>query len=399
MDIKYQDLHSKVTNSVKWLKSWMKSEERAKTHFDKLSNEMVLSILDQMDFPELLSIAEVDDRLAVLASDAFRRKRFTVEFDPFEMYMYRSSRISSMLEMANLIELMDDTDSSFIPYTCSDTRIVIKEEKFALQMLKLFGMSIEKIKIRYGMNIPPIFDAIKKFISRTNIEKIGKMINEYCDETLMSIEFRDIHYNSLKYMPNPFQQVTQVKFVGSVPQHNKQKLSMNELFPALRRLSLEDIPDINEYLLDTFPHLEHLSLKVHYGNKTLGRLMDLNPQIQSVKMHYPGSHYLEFLENNRNISRFEILYFQLKESELERLMALLPNVKEMTLDSYTAEGINVDAIAKSLHNHEHLMTLILKCICNLEGEIFRQKFNGSGWKMIDQNSNRRILLQRDSSLN
>lgn len=443
-----------MTESLKWLKSWLKSGEKSKTQFDKLSNEMVLLILDQLDFPDLLLIAEMDDRLATLACDVFRRKNFTVEFDSLSMY----SRISPAVGLLYLSGILDASQNrTLIPYRIQPSVIVIHDMDFAVKFMKLFGWGIQKIKINYRANIPIIWDASRKYMLRSNIEEIGKMINEYCDETLLSIEFHDVYYNALKYMPKPFQRVTHVEFTGRVPQDKKQNLSMNELFPALHHLSLRNMPGINNYLVDTFPNLEQLSLDIADGNEAIMRLIALNPQIRNAELGNITSQYLDallpqldslavvnlnnvnsihfenittfevmdynmapnqitfsnlqtlkmgfkwnaesmdgwivFLQNHPNISRFEMNYVDLMTFvDIKPLLTQLPNIREMYIDSFEAQRLDDDVIANFIQNHEHLTKVVLTSYNHYQDEMFQQKLNGSAWAVTVQDQE--MLFQR-----
>lgn len=152
---------------------------------------------------------------------------------------------------------------------------IINDIRMIEDTLKYFGRFIPKIQLK---NV----NGNAKYS-----EKIMKLINEYCSETLVSIEilFNDSelpNFNSLKYAIKPFKRVEYLSIGGNMPQTNDIPL-INETFPSLKRLSLSTYSPNNEYINYHFPQLEQAHLYVpdiDYVDEFLG----LNPQLKSIEL-------------------------------------------------------------------------------------------------------------------
>lgn len=152
---------------------------------------------------------------------------------------------------------------------------IINDIRMIEDTLKYFGRFIAKIQLK-NVNSNAKYS-----------EKIMKLINEYCSETLVSIEilFNESelsNFNSLKYAIKPFERVEYLSIGGNMPQSSDIPL-MNETFPALKRLSLATYSPNNEYINYHFPQLEQAHLYVP-DIDYVDEFLDLNPQINNIEL-------------------------------------------------------------------------------------------------------------------
>lgn len=199
------------------------------------------------------------------------RKALSIAFSPRTLYIYYNpdgfvSKFASFFNMKKALPTFD---------VHKDRIEIINDIRMIEDTLKYFGRFIPKIQLK---NV----NGNAKYS-----EKIMKLINEYCSETLVSMEilFNDselLNFNSLKYAIKPFKRVEYLSIGGNMPQTSDIPL-MNETFPALKRLSLSTYSPNNEFINYHFPQLEQAHLYV-LDIDYVDEFLDLNPQIKTIEL-------------------------------------------------------------------------------------------------------------------
>lgn len=254
------------------------------TLFEHLSPEVLLQILDELDFPDLLAMAQVDPRLAVWASDSFRRRFDTISFDASACY----SRLSPVVGMIWVVQRsISPKLHRIMSYDSNQGEIRIFEREFALQTMQSFGGSVRKVQLSYGTELSRLTEYV--FHWAIQMDVISAMVNKYCHDTLLEMEILTSKKDSLKRMTKPFERVEYVAFYNSLPESISGSLQMNQLFPAMERLSLENLREANvtSYIDCHLPHLMHLHIDLleQSTNDTIfNNLVKKNPQIQSIEL-------------------------------------------------------------------------------------------------------------------
>lgn len=224
------------------------------------------------------------------------RKALSIAFSPRTLYIYYNpegfvSKFASFFNMKKTLPTFD---------VHKDRIEIINDIRMIEDTLKYFGRFIPKIQLK---NV----NGNAKYS-----EKIMKLINEYCSETLVSIEilFNDSelpNFNSLKLAIKPFKRVEYFSIGGNMPQTSDIPL-LNETFPALKKLSLSTYSPNNEYINYHFPQLERAHLYV--------------PDIDYAD---------EFLESNPQLKSIELA--QATPVTLRKLAMKFPQLEELTIES------------------------------------------------------------------
>lgn len=116
--------------------------------------------------------------------------------------------------------------------------------------------------------------------------------------------------NYLKNIQHPFKNIEVVSFDGKFNKFGSETLHLNELFPNLRALSLENILVVNKTSIDLeFPHLKYLC--IIFGSpkglteSDIKPMLIKNPQIRSITTGRTSMRFLQFI--SQNLSNIEVL--------------------------------------------------------------------------------------------
>lgn len=415
-----------------------------KTLFTDLCLEVQLLIVEELDYPSLLQIAEINEYFSILATDVFRRK-----------YSTRNITLADFSKCKNLAKVQPDiglisailTSIGKNPkkwehsHCVFNDHIEIYQVEETLMTLKHFGHVIQQLNILY-------------FNMEENDAKIiAEYIDKYCTKTLIHIGFAS-HYQSIfQYLNVPFQMVENVSFQNSISYIKNEALPMNDLFPVLRHLTLcsfESAAIDNFYIVSHLPHLEHLTFDAKHSYSHFEEIVQLikkNPQIQSIdlkditprflgsiasllpnlkmlallarfdnidEIHFENVTKFEatrslmapenisfsnldelwikcdenqcdkwrvFVEKYRNLRRLHVRSSSISNDQFERLTNL-PNLEDVSVFLLDEHLIGIETVVKFMESHGKLKSFQLNSCKEIDKEILYGKFQRE-WKIID----------------
>lgn len=240
------------------------------TQFGDVNVDCILLVLKKLDLPSLLNIARVNKGLSYLAGEVFHRRylKYQIEID-------RNS-------------FSNNSNEIFFDYS---GRIRLQSYETMLNMLKHFGNSISTLKIDFvSMNSKQ-----SKFIS--------KLINENCSDRLRHLTLDCCKAHTLRHMSKPYKNVESISFLEQLHDSRNETLSLNKLFPRMRKLSFNFISTLDgNYINCDLPQLIDLSVDVSdYGNTQneddIGQLIKRNPNIRSLTLGYTTAELLNVASN------------------------------------------------------------------------------------------------------
>ena len=240
-------------------------------------------ILDHLEFNDLLSMAQINDKYSSLAADAYRytfsripiyiENGFRFPDDPKVLLNMAGMKMDAKtLKQINMLRGHGSTKLSIV----SKTEIYIRDGNQILDLFKHFGHFIKSIKSRMYKKEQPL-----------EAELIGKLISKFSSETLLDIEFIFDAEKMLGYITKPLISVETMTFRNNDVSLKNQTIS--EVLPALRRLNLHALSDDGlAYFDHHMPHLEHVTME-ELGitlNKAapLPGVIVKNPQIKSIDL-------------------------------------------------------------------------------------------------------------------
>lgn len=301
-----------------------------------MSVECMLQILENLEYRDLLAMSRTNHYFGILARDVFRRKLSSKTIEivaPFtkgiQHPIYETSS-SIMLENLQLVRLS----------------------------LRIFGAEIKKIQLRFYSLDPE------------QRREIHHLINKYCSDSLTSLILNKCDEDTLAYFAIPLEKVESITIDGELKSVSE-GLKFNEIFPALRRLSMNDVNIDSEVLNIEFQHLTHFTLTISFLNdiyKQIEVFIKRNSQIKDLTLIYCNS--------------FD--YIKLASEHLPNLERLQMNLGILGSE-YTGSKIHFDSV-KSLEMNwgeydftdilefSQLESLELTC-AGEEGTKFATQFN------------------------
>lgn len=304
------------------------------------------------------------------------------------------------------------------------TLIIIYDEQTALETLKYFGKSIEKLEIRNS--------------EVTNFPVVAKFANQYASESLTHLKMNFLWSETFSPFERPFNKIESLEFFYI--QTIKNDKTFHELFPNLRQLLVLfmsnvdfsyidcEMPKLKQLVLAKYPNvLKHLNqielflgenpqicdvksdqvrminkflpnilnLTIHdfdIGNdklrfenvtnlnvvmRSLGQLKQLSfPQLEALKMEYVPeelSTHVYLFKKFQNVKKLDFVATAVFDDTtlLEKLLAELINLAEIKLS--TNADITLDFISILIRSHNHL-TRIEYLAHDLDIENIRKHF-------------------------
>lgn len=238
-------------------------------------------ILEHLDFPELLNMAQTSKYFASLANDVFRRE------------FAKRTVIIEATQPGQGIGVIEDEEATMI-----HDNITVSFE-MASALLKLFGQSIRNLKISCGR------------IDLHHESELMFNINEYCAETLGDVSVTGCSESLFTDIRKPFAKVENVSLFGGIDISDKIKL--NETFPNLRQLSLKftTITHPNCFHLE-FSQLIEISIDFSQSDfmysSAFQRLFELNPQIRRILIQHGSHNFLTIV--NQYLPNLEVLHIK-----------------------------------------------------------------------------------------
>lgn len=289
-------------NQVKWILGGAKKNyDNIITNQTKLSDlnmDCMLIILDQLDFMDILNLAQVDNYFSMIAQTAFRRKfaNNTIVLYNFvsEDQNNENGIIFNALSRLGIVE-KEKVYHATLHY---DGNLQITDFEACLKTLEYFGKSIQKLKL-YSDNT----DTKQSVI-------ISKFIYKYCSDTLIEFGLDIIKGGAPFFFPKPFKKLEHITIGNYLPRIGRKTPPMNHTFPAIRKLTLNFHNKGSSYLNSYFPHLKHLNIEFVRSLDDIFYMLSLNPHIQSISYH------------------------QKSPQSLKKISEILPDLKTLTLWSF-----------------------------------------------------------------
>lgn len=289
------------------------------TKFTDLSIECQLLTLEQLELEELINMAAVNDSFRMLVADVLKR-RFGQLFVSLRRQMHAT--------MEKTIE------------ASKDGTLIIENYDLMLKFVKFLGYTVESLQVDFSNFDPNRISAISRYISK------------HCSDTLIQLDIRNYprtSENVLDIIETAFKNAEEVSF--GFERIGDSFLTLNELFPKVRRLNLENVRIINAtFFNETLPHLEHISISFSTSDgidqKGIAELIEKNPQIQSVQFKQSSYELLKLLsENQPNLHELKI-HGTILNTNGDNGKIRFKNVKHFTIKSIdnTPEYLTFDQI-------------------------------------------------------
>lgn len=240
--------------------------EETQENTTKIIEDCVLYISDDLEFHDLLAAAKINETCHDLATTVFKRKFSMKTVSIKYKKPVKKSKISNIMQ--KMKRGGAKRGAPLEPaYSVNENTIEISNDfEMIADTLKYFGKHIQKLQM-------------------IRSKEIIELVNEHCWESLLEfrLTFKGGNINALKYVTKPFERVERV-FIegdGNMPKTASDILPMNQIFPALRNLSVVLDGWDNGFLYCHFPHLEHVYLNILLTY--IKPMLELNPQIKSIE--------------------------------------------------------------------------------------------------------------------
>lgn len=416
-----------------------------KTKLSDLNMDCMLTILDELDFMDLLGIAQVNKYLSILAAEVFRSK-----FSSNTIVLYNfvcedeHNNDGIFFKTFERLGIVKKEKVHHITMV-HDGQIQITDFQTGLKTLKYFGNAIQKLNI---------------YTDDTDTKQskiLSRFLNEYCSESLIELRLDIIEGSAPHFMPKPFKQLTHITFGNYLPKMGQKTPPMNQTYPALTTLTLNLNDKGSDYLNSHFPRLKQLNImklkriddinnliaanshirSVSYHQKSprfLKMMSVILPKLENLKLwsfklddgeihfenvekfamkdflgspknlHFPklreahiliGAYFddsINFLREHKQINRIKLEFSNLNDTQFEKVTENLQNLVEISACSTGINLIGIDTIATFLENHKQLMRFDLENFRNNDNEILQKRL-GKEWKFTD--SHHGISLTRN----
>lgn len=227
-----------------------------------LNSDCIYLILAHMDLASLLNMVQTNKHLHSMVTHVLK-------------YQYQVSSKALFIELSTPALLTANFWDKNLPkyeppkFRFTENRFEIYEYEIALNFLKYFGY------------------LIRTFVQSENsfycerYEKIYQFINEYCHETLVDFNFNQNF--PIDVMTKPFTNVKNIIYTSYWRTSEEPTFMSNEMFPALRSLTLTAFAFENIRSDCFLPHLEHFSVHVESNSSEVLDFLTLNSHIQSIE--------------------------------------------------------------------------------------------------------------------
>lgn len=268
--------------------------QSSKIQFLNLNEDVQRLIFKGLGFRDLLSMSQTNQYLRALAGAEVKRK-----FSEKTILVY-------------------DPHANKAPndFYCGGQNILIQNVNTLKNVLQRFGTLLPRLKLEYTYNPCSLFDVNMNAKDTDKLYRsVNAAINLYCAESLVDLQISSIYDNIFEEMEKPFTQVESVTLKGNFKKLSNSHLTFDELFPALRRLSLQYVEIHNKTLVEiNFPNLEYLSAGIfdyddpHRLTTTdMEKILRKNPQIRRLKLQRSNQYLLRIVsELLPNLEKLEI---------------------------------------------------------------------------------------------
>lgn len=210
--------------------------------FLDLNFDVQLLVIEQLDLRDLLTLAESNNHLSILAEIAFKSKLSKNGIEFWGFY------------------------SDYPDFQKIDNHIRIQNVDTMEKLLKIFGRSILKLIVNYNISK-------EKF---ELVNKINGLISTHCSDTLVQIDLTRFGSCPFDGFTKPFKKVENVDLHGTFTKMGNSNYTFNQLFPAVKRLTMPAIKFSNESAIAwRLPQLEQLEFMVSSNSKNMEIFEDL----------------------------------------------------------------------------------------------------------------------------
>lgn len=217
-------------------------------------------IFDQLPSDDLVSLAELNKKLAEVVESVFKR-RFASNWLVFKSSYYTgSNKLNDRDEISNF------------------SRII--------EFPKKYGQSITKLEIM-DHRFWPEEDAIQLY----------REVNLHCSETLKKLHILNDDLDIFAGISLPFQNIDEVSLRGWFRRVDNSDLAFGQIFPALKKLEL----DMNIHMVPIYyqvlENLEHLICQCDedYKISYLKIMIRRNTHIKKLTLKYVRPEFLKFV--------------------------------------------------------------------------------------------------------
>lgn len=259
-------------------------------------------IFENLDFGDLLSMAQINGKFSTLAANVFRRKYSQLELVVGIVFEY-PDKMNELLNGTGAkidVNIIKRINSDLLhlrnekPKISDDKNYIhVNDYGSILKTFMHFGHEIKKLLIQYQAN------------SSWQTEWFGYLINAYSSESLTDID-SGVFEELFKHTTKPLIKVENVRFSGNIAELPPSTIGFCDLFPAVRRLLLASLSDRDfAYINCHMPHLEHVYLERFHDSEAVPDFIAKNPQIRSIELSGNAPKFLQ--EMNTLLPQLETL--------------------------------------------------------------------------------------------
>lgn len=310
-----------------------------------LNIDVKLSILEVLDLPQLISLADTNKQLSSLAVNVFRRK-----------YSKKIIRIFN----------------PFYPFTPINNTNVIVDQEFV--KITHFGATLKVLR-NFGHEITTLELCI--YLSSTDVQisdalaKINTYIGMYCADTLIEFDVSSYEKSLFRKMFKPFKRVERVFINGRFDNFDSETLAFEDLFPAMQKLDLLNIETTDgSFIARKYPNLQDFTCAIrtddaHIRQEHVQALLEKNRQIRRLRV---SGYTRQFLKNvSKTVLRLECLEIEEYDADVDsaddKLPIVFENVRNLTIFSSQAKimpknihfpnlvELNMDTYSKASTNY------------------------------------------------
>lgn len=249
-----------------------KNLTKNQTQFMDLNTDCKLLIFKKLELPDLIALSETNTHLLSLAE-----------------YIWRCRFAKKSVFFPGLFSSFT-SNSNVSP---NRNYIMIDHFPTSTKLLKNFGHLISSLKIS------------NYYMPKDCAKNIYKLVNFYCSKTLTEFSISNVLANIFDEFEKPFEKVENVILEGSFDILGNSIHGLNDLFPAMRCLTIGAVNIHNMSWIDIqFNHLERVQAHVFaHISDTPGlvneaefeKLLKNNPQIRSLNLKYVSPKLLKIV--------------------------------------------------------------------------------------------------------
>lgn len=280
---------------------------KSNIQFTDLIEDVQYLILYEMNFTELVQMAQTNNRFNSIAKDVFSHK-------------YRDYSIEIRTIKHGIANCYCDNTFKII---------LIKELQLITNVLRLFGNRIKTLAI------------VNRFIDDNLSTAINKLVNVYASRSVSNLDLSYIKEDTLEQFTEPFSEVQTSNLAVFIENITGNIMPFNQLFPKLISLSMVLAHDLDYHFIDvTYPYLKHIEIHVHEFSdkrkKHIESLFRKNNQIQSVTTwNFPVDYVITINKMFPHLEKLSIRDFE----DIHQTL-YFDHVKEFRLASFEVGCLN-----------------------------------------------------------